>query len=155
MVKIVIFGKAEAGKSTFIRSIIPDAVNIEHQGRTIAFDFGTFNFDGTTLHFYGTPGQARFECIRDIVALSARMSILIFDNSRPLEDLDLQIVKEVKMLGTPFISVINRKATVSLLTMKDVTRVLSPLPLHIHCMEGDVRERGFCMDVLRRIIDNL
>jgi len=155
MSKIVIFGKAEAGKSTFIKSLIPDAVNIGHRGRTIAFDYGTFTLDGLKLHFYGTPGQARFDCIRDIIALSARMSILIFDNSKPLEELDLQIVEEVKMLDIPFISVINRKTATPLLTMKDVSKLLSPFSLHVHSMEGDVRERMFCMDVLRKIIDNL
>jgi signal recognition particle receptor subunit beta len=39
-VKVVFFGRGEAGKSSLISKIIPDALNIEHKGMTVAMDFG-------------------------------------------------------------------------------------------------------------------
>ena len=105
----MIFGKGEAGKSTLITTIIPDAININHRGRTIALDFGTYRHDGRVFHFYGTPGQARFDCIRDILAINADHALMVFDASRPIDREDLGILNEIKSLSLPFTAIINLK----------------------------------------------
>ena len=48
--KVVIVGKDEAGKSTLVQNIIPSAMNIERQGRTIALDYGNRAHKGYKLH---------------------------------------------------------------------------------------------------------
>lgn len=54
--KVVVFGKGEVGKSTFINTVIPNATNIAHKGRTVAMDFGKAIVGDFAYHLYGTPG---------------------------------------------------------------------------------------------------
>ena len=54
LAKIVIVGKDEAGKSTLVQNIIPGALNIERQGRTIALDYGSKVYKDYKLHLFGT-----------------------------------------------------------------------------------------------------
>lgn len=152
MRKIVIFGKGEAGKSTLITTIIPDAININHRGRTIALDFGTCRHDGRVFHFYGTPGQARFDCIRDILAINADHALMVFDASRPIDREDLGILNEIKSLSLPFTAIINiKKGHRMVLTEQETLSVCREIPGYRNLFSGDVTNREFVISVLNNL----
>ncbi|RME64564.1 MAG: hypothetical protein D6778_07740, partial [Nitrospirae bacterium] len=147
-----IFGKAEAGKSTLMSTLIPGSINIHHKGRTIAMDFGTINYNGHELHFYGTPGQARFECLRDIIALKADMAIMVFDGSTGIDQQDRAILDEVKALGVPFIGVLNHKPQGPRTSHDEVRALCSRYKGLVTVLEGSVKDRAFTRTLLEHII---
>jgi uncharacterized protein len=150
--KVVVFGKGEAGKSTFIKTISPDAVNIEHKGRTVALDFGKIDVGGKAFHFYGTPGQARFDVVRDIISDSANKALMIFDISTSLDKDDHNIFKEVNFLNVPFFAIINMKKGLPLkLKAEDVEKLCGSSSCFNGILKGDVSDRNFVHGILRNL----
>ncbi len=99
ILRLVVTGPVGAGKSTFIRSASDiEAVDTDCRvtngtGRTkrkttTALDFGRRKLTHNLLiHLYGTPGQARFEFMWDILIRKAHVYMLLVAAHRP-EDFD-------------------------------------------------------------------
>ena len=95
--RLVVTGTMGAGKSTFIRSVSEiEVVDTDRQATdetalikkktTVAFDFGRLQFGpDMALHLYGTPGQARFDFMWDILIRKAHAFILLVAAHRPHE----------------------------------------------------------------------
>jgi len=95
IVKLVITGPVNAGKSTLIQhisdtpvistdEIATDAVADVKKHTTVAMDHGILHADdGLELHLYGTPGQRRFNFMWDILAVGAAGIIYLVDGSDP------------------------------------------------------------------------
>ncbi len=92
--KILFTGTVGAGKTTAI-SAISDKVTLSTEvpmsegatetknQTTVGFDYGECALaDGCSLHLYGTPGQARFRFMWDILAKGAFGLIVLADHSR-------------------------------------------------------------------------
>jgi signal recognition particle receptor subunit beta len=100
--KIVFAGPMGAGKTTAIRAISdapPVSTEVQNTDRiacakdatTVALDFGQLQLeDGTAVRLYGTPGQARFSFMWDILCTGALGVILLLDGSSPTASEDLQ-----------------------------------------------------------------
>ncbi len=95
--RLVVTGPVGAGKSSFIRSVseievvdtdrkaTDETTSIKPQ-TTVAFDFGRLQFGlDMALHLYGTPGQARFNFMWDILIQKAHAYILLVAAHRPNE----------------------------------------------------------------------
>lgn len=123
LAKVVIVGKDEAGKSTLVQNIIPGAMNIERQGRTIALDYGNKEHRGYKLHMFGTPGQTRFRIVRDIVARGMDVAVWVLDYSRRFDERDQEILDFLNESGVPFIVFANIKPGVQKERRK-VTRLI-------------------------------
>ena len=94
---LVVTGPVGSGKSTFIRSISEIAVVDTDRNATdetlalkkkttVALDFGRLQFGPErALHLYGTPGQARFDFMWDILIRKAHAYILLVAANRPHE----------------------------------------------------------------------
>lgn len=97
IMRLVVTGTVGAGKSTFIRTVSEiEVVDTDRQATddvaalkkktTVAMDFGRLQFaPGMALHLYGTPGQARFDFMWDILIRRAHAYILLVDAHRPSE----------------------------------------------------------------------
>jgi small GTP-binding protein len=109
LAKVVIVGKDEAGKSTLVQNIVPGAINIERHGRTIALDYGNREHLGYKLHLFGTPGQARFRIVRDVVARGMDVAVWVLDYSRHFDDRDKEILKFLSESKVPFLVFANIK----------------------------------------------
>ncbi|TET23272.1 MAG: GTP-binding protein [Candidatus Stahlbacteria bacterium] len=109
LAKVVIVGKDEAGKSTLVQNIVPGAINIERHGRTIALDYGNREHLGCKLHLFGTPGQARFRIVRDVVARGMDVAVWVLDYSRRFDDRDKEILEFLSESKVPFIVFANIK----------------------------------------------
>ncbi len=95
--RLVVTGPVGAGKSTFIRTISEiEVVDTDRRATdetadlksstTVAFDFGRLQFGpDTALHLYGTPGQARFDFMWDILIRKAHAYIMLVAAHRPHE----------------------------------------------------------------------
>jgi uncharacterized protein len=95
VLRIVITGAVGAGKTTMIRTIseievvdtdrrATDETSLLKPTTTVAFDFGRLTFaPNQALHLYGTPGQARFDFIWDILIQKAHAYIFLVDAHRP------------------------------------------------------------------------
>jgi len=93
IVKIVITGPVNAGKSTLIQhisdtpvvstdEIATDEVADVKKHTTVAMDHGILHADDDLeLHLYGTPGQRRFNFMWDILAVGASGIIYLVDGS--------------------------------------------------------------------------
>ncbi len=149
MVKVMVFGKGEAGKSTFIRSVIPNAVNIEHKGRTVALDYGDLQINGKKIHLFGTPGQARFNVVREVISIRADGAIMIFDGAAGLSNEDIQILREIEELRVPFVGVLNKKAREhTVVTMGEIEQICRSSQRYVRGYEGNITDRGFSMSIL-------
>ena len=99
--KLIFTGSMGAGKTTAIAAISEiapvrtDVVNTDRKSSnkattTTALDYGEVTLPaGDKLRLYGTPGQARFDFMWNILSEGALGVIVLVDNSRPdpLEDL--------------------------------------------------------------------
>lgn len=94
VLRLVVTGPVGSGKSTFIRSISEiDVVDTDckatdetahlKQKTTVALDFGRIQFGkNMLLHIYGTPGQARFDFMWDVLIRKAHAYILLIPANR-------------------------------------------------------------------------
>lgn len=93
--KIIFSGPVSAGKTTAIKVLsdidvvstearASDEVKEKKENTTVAMDYGRINLDSeTAVHLYGTPGQARFNFMWEILAQGALGLVLLIDCSTP------------------------------------------------------------------------
>ena len=107
-VKVVVFGKENAGKSTLIKAIQHDAINIDKNDTTVSMDYGRTIVGGKKIHFYGTPGQERFDFMRDILSKGANIGVMVLDSTMNVSDFDLQLLQELKEKEIPCLIFLNK-----------------------------------------------
>jgi uncharacterized protein len=92
--KIVVTGPFNSGKTQFIKTIsdIPvvsteKRITTEDRGikgeTTVAMDYGRLALDGDTLYLYGTPGQARFDFMWEILSDGMDAFVVLVDSTDP------------------------------------------------------------------------
>lgn len=111
--KIVFTGPMGAGKTTAIRAISDgapvstdvgnsDQKTFAKESTTVALDYGELTLeDGASVHLYGTPGQARFSFMWEIIGRGALGVILLIDGSNPSALADLKAFIEAFQSHTP------------------------------------------------------
>jgi len=88
--KIVVTGPFNSGKTQFIKTISDiDVVSTERKittedrgikgETTVAMDYGRSSLEGDTLYLYGTPGQTRFDFMREILSSEMDAFIVLVD----------------------------------------------------------------------------
>ncbi|HII95509.1 MAG TPA: GTP-binding protein [Candidatus Methanofastidiosum sp.] len=107
-VKVVVFGKENAGKSTLIKAIEHDAINIDKNNTTVSMDYGRAIVGGRKIHFYGTPGQERFDFMRDILSRGANIGIMVLDSTMNISEFDIHLLQELKQKGIPCLIFLNK-----------------------------------------------
>jgi small GTP-binding protein len=95
IVKIVITGHVNSGKTELIRTIseidvvsteavVSDRIRAIKETTTVAMDFGRLTIDNDlTLHLYGTPRQERFDFMWDILSEGMLGFIVLVDATDP------------------------------------------------------------------------
>lgn len=108
VVKVVVAGPVNAGKTTLIRSLsdVPvvctnelatDDVTDLKDLTTVAMDHGIcYPSDNLELHLYGTPGQRRFDFMWEILAVGAHAILFLVDGS------DSESIEELKYIYDHF-----------------------------------------------------
>ncbi len=92
--KIIVTGPFNSGKTAFIKTISDiDVVTTERRittedrgikaETTVAMDYGRVELDDKILHLHGTPGQARFDFMWEILATEMNGFIVLADSTDP------------------------------------------------------------------------
>ncbi|MDE4907473.1 GTP-binding protein [Methanogenium marinum] len=110
--KIVIFGAYNAGKSSFIRAIDPKSRHIEANkcevSTTVGLDFGRTLVNGRKIYLFGTPGQERFEFVRDILSRGMDGAIVVADTTHDLDGLTEGLCASLSASGCPYAVFLNK-----------------------------------------------
>ena len=117
--KIVTTGPYWAGKSTLVRSLCKDSFSIDVDGTTIVMDYGERRYHEVDVALFGTPGQAKFNKMIEIVARDADGILLVIDSAYPKTwPYAITMVKKViKIENTPCVVCANKQ---------DLAEALSP-----------------------------
>jgi small GTP-binding protein len=110
--KIVVFGSFNAGKSTFIQSIDSNSRHIEAQGgegsTTVAFDFGRVMLHNMQIYLFGTPGQERFEFVREIISRGMDAAILVIDCTCQVDEFTRHLFQYLTEKNIPMAVMLNK-----------------------------------------------
>lgn len=110
--KVVVFGSFHAGKSTFIQAIDPASRHVQAEGEegstTVAIDFGRVEILGRQVHLFGTPGQERFDFVREFTEKRMDAAILMVDCSNPVDDFTLKLYSHLTGTGVPVGIMLNK-----------------------------------------------
>ena len=119
--KIIVTGPFNSGKTTFVATIseIPVVsterkITTEDRGvkaeTTVAMDYGRVTLDGRVLHLNGTPGQARFDFMWEILANEMHGFVVLVDSTDPpsFPDANELIKLFSKFKQVPYLVVANK-----------------------------------------------
>jgi small GTP-binding protein len=164
-VKVVVTGPFAAGKTTFIRTIseitvlstergITDESREVKSGTTVAMDFGRITIDSElVLYLFGTPGQARFDFMWEILSDGMLGFILIVDTQNPSSfDDAAQILSSFTDLAqVPFVIAANRCSSLDPVTEHAIRKTLR-LDLSTPIVACDVTDRESVKAVLLSLL---
>jgi hypothetical protein len=105
--KVLVVGAGEAGKSTLIRALCPEAMNLEVRGRTVAMDHATLTTRGRRLALVGVPGQQRFAPVREALARGTAAAIWVHRAGSGVDPDSAELVAQLAAKGVPYVVVIN------------------------------------------------
>lgn len=168
--RVLVTGPMGAGKTTAIRAVsdIPvvsteadnlDRATADKDTTTVALDYGEVELeDGDRLRIYGTPGQARFDFMWQVLGQGALGVIVLIDNSRPDPMADLRELLDA------FGSTIGRSSGVIALTrhrshpspsVDDAVAELSSRDMTLPVFTVDIREREHVLMLLEALLHQI
>ncbi|MFX1480560.1 MAG: GTPase [Promethearchaeota archaeon] len=88
---MVVSGPLQSGKSSYIKALDANALNVEAKGKddkfyTVGMDLGSVKLNGFDCYLFGTPGLLRFSVMRSITIRGADGIIFLFDAAAPEKD---------------------------------------------------------------------
>ena len=145
-----------AGKTTAIRAIsdvapiVTDVANhdasVAKARTTVGLDYGMLALDnGDRIRLFGTPGQARFDFLWQILAREALGLVILTDNSRPdpLADLAMFLDGFAASLDTlPCVIGVGRLDSHAHPTLDDYADLLEARSMVLPILAVDVRQRA-------------
>lgn len=108
-IKIVVLGSYNSGKTTTLENICEKKAKIEYRGTTIALDYGNTVIDGEKVHIFGSPGQERFEFMREILSQGLDGAIVVIDCSRGVGTVDEAIINKLNKQDVPYVLFANKQ----------------------------------------------
>ena len=107
--KIVILGSYNSGKTTTLENICQKKAKIEYKGTTIALDYGNILIDGEKVHIFGSPGQERYEFMREILSQGLDGAIVVIDSSKGIGNVDEAILNKLNLQDVPYVLFANKQ----------------------------------------------
>jgi small GTP-binding protein len=107
--KIVVLGSYNSGKTTTLENICQKKTKIEYKGTTIALDYGNTIIKDEKIHIFGSPGQERFEFMREILAHKIDGAIVVIDSSKGLVESDEKIIEKLNLKDVPYVLFANKQ----------------------------------------------
>ncbi len=164
-VKVVVTGPFNAGKTSLVRTAsIIDIVTTERRitdpkdaeikdETTVAMDYGQRRVGDTMVHLYGTPGQARFEFMGNILAHEMDAFILVIDATDRVSLADaLQILRLFRKYSkTSYLVAVNDKPGPSSLTPDEISKLLK-LPESVPVVLCDATDSDSVDKVLQEVV---
>ena len=107
--KIVVLGSYNSGKTTTLENICQKKTKIEYKGTTIALDYGNIVINGEKIHIFGSPGQERFEFMREILSQGLDGAIVVIDSSKGISTVDEAIINKLNSQDIPYVLFANKQ----------------------------------------------
>ena len=163
--KLVITGAFNTGKTTFIRSLsditavdTDKATSSADEQRikastTVAMDYGRVQLDDRRVQLFGTPGQTRFDFMREVLAKDMDGFLVLVDLAEPatIDEAATLLAQFQDYESVPYAVVANKSdlnSDVSPTTMREQLR----LPADIHIYLCTATERESVREVVRRFL---
>ena len=108
-IKIVVLGSYNSGKTTTLENICQKKAKIEYNGTTIALDYGNTIIEGEKIHIFGSPGQERFEFMREILSQGLDGAIVVIDSSKGISNVDETILTKLNIKDVPYVLFANKQ----------------------------------------------
>ncbi len=137
--KVLITGPFNAGKTEFVRQASdieivdtnrritdPQAQAVKEE-TTVAMDYGQVRVGGMLLHLYGTPGQARFEFMWDILSTDMDFFIVVVDSCDRASLMDVKQILRLfrKHKKIPYLIAANKQDGTAPIAPEELRRALS------------------------------
>ena len=107
--KVVVVGRGEAGKSTLIRALTGDSMNLAVRGRTVAMDHGLLVRGEDALALVGLPGQARFAPVREVLVTGAQGVLWVHPAGEPCDRPTVALLNGDSLRDVPYIVFVNER----------------------------------------------
>ncbi len=138
--KVIVTGPFNAGKTAFVRTASdieivtterritdPQMMRDDKGETTVAMDYGHKRVGDTTIHLYGTPGQARFEFMWQILSREMDAFILLVDSSDKASLMDVQQIIRLfrKQAHVPYLLVANKQDQEKVMSVQEIRKQLA------------------------------
>ncbi len=168
-VKIVITGDFNAGKTTLVKTmsqvpiksadqpILHQPLGIAKSTTTVDMDYGLVRVDSEIiLQLFGTPGQARFEFMWEMLARGMAGYVVMFDSSRPatFERTNYILDYFAGLANVPFVVAANKQDCNGALPAAYIRHRLN-LPSQVPVIPCIAYERAKAKNVLIALIQRL
>jgi hypothetical protein len=133
--KIVVTGTFNSGKTQFIKTISDiDVVSTERKittedrgikaETTVAMDYGRVKVDDDTLMLHGTPGQTRFDFMREILSNEMDAFLVLVDSTDPLSfpEATSLIDEFTRFYNVPYLIIANKTDLKGAASLTEVRR---------------------------------
>ncbi len=133
--KVIVTGPFNSGKTAFISTIsdievvmTERKITTEDRGikaeTTVAMDYGRVELDGKVLHLNGTPGQARFDFMWEILAREMNGFIVLVDATDPPSFPDAADLIQLfsGLHDVPYLVVVNKTDLDGAISLTEVRR---------------------------------
>ncbi|MFX1418078.1 MAG: GTPase [Promethearchaeota archaeon] len=116
--KILVSGPLQSGKSSYIKALDDNALNVEAKGKdekfyTVAMDLGSVKLNGFDVFLFGTPGLLRFSVMRNICTSGSDGIVFLFDAAAPEKDdsaiMILNSIRKILPPNTPIVFLANKQ----------------------------------------------
>ncbi|MFX1568032.1 MAG: GTPase [Promethearchaeota archaeon] len=114
----MVSGPLQSGKSSYIKALDPNALNVEAKGKdqkfyTVAMDLGSVKLNGFDCYLFGTPGLLRFSVMRNIITNGSDGLVFIFDAVAPEKDdsaiMILNSIRKILRSNIPVVFLANKQ----------------------------------------------
>ena len=159
----MVSGPLSCGKSSFIRYLDENALNVEAKGiddryYTVGMDLGSIKLNGFDVFLFGTPGLLRFNVMRDVVVKGTDGVIFIFDAAHPEKDEDaiviLNAIRKVIPADTPIIYLANKQDIEDART-SEVVRSQNYLPQNVKIFPTSTKTGDNVEESLKYIVNQV
>jgi hypothetical protein len=167
--KFVVTGAFNAGKTTFVKTLSEiEPVNSDKNSHinsekkvkpstTVALDYGKIRTkDGSVIHLFGTPGQARFDFMREILTEDMHGFIFLVDatDRRSLAQATQLLTTLQKRRKVPYLLAAN-KADCQGLNPAEIYSALQLVdrPPIVSCVATDKASARAVVERLKTLID--
>ncbi len=125
--KIVVLGSYNSGKTTTLENLCQKKAKIEYNGTTIALDYGNTIIEGEKVHIFGSPGQERFEFMREILSKGIDGAIVVIDSSKGISNVDETILNKLNNKDVPYVLFANKQDISSCKIEHDTIKPETPI----------------------------
>ncbi len=164
--KLVITGAFNTGKTTFVRSLSEiDVVDTDRatstaseqrvkSTTTVAMDYGRIHIDKRVIQLFGTPGQTRFEFMRDILAKDMDGFLVLVDTTDAATvDAAANLVERFKDYASVPFAIVANKSDLSAESNYATLRQQLDLPENIQIYPCTATDRESVRNVVRQFLD--